>query len=426
MKTIASLIITASLLFASCSSQKTGQNQDHLVLIQVIDRSGLTETISVPERLENYERVNFEEPQPYKQVMRIFSKDEQGRSRSVLTSYHANGGIFQYLEGKDTRANGTYLEWHPNGKRKIEATVIEGPADLSPAAQKDWVFHDISRVWDEEEHLIAEMSYDRGVLNGTAKYYHANGSLAKTIPYVRDEIHGELCLYSETGSLSQKTFFENGLKEGPSIGYWENESPSYIESYEKDKLVTGIYLTALGVVASEIQNGAGFKTIWQENGGWQQIEYRNGFPEGKVDTFNAKGDILTACYFKDGKKQGEEIHYFLPGEATGKAQTKLQLYWDDGQVHGTVKTWYNNGRPESQKEYYRNKKNGMSCAWYKEGSLMFVEEYENDALVSGSYYKFKQNEPISKVIQGSGIATLFDGGSHFLRKIKYVNGKPQE
>jgi len=425
------LFFSLFLLFCGCASRHLEEDQERLACIQLMDRSGITETVSTSERLANYGRIDFNGSQPYRQVLRIFTKDHLGRSRSKITSYHPNGQIWQYLEGRDNRASGAYLEWHPSGKRKIEARVVEGPADLSELAQKEWIFDGICRVWDEEGALTAEILYEKGLLEGVSNYFYPNGGLAKCLPCVRDEIDGELRHYREDGSLLSTTFYEKGVKNGPSIGYWENEAPSFIESYEEGSLVTGIYWNEKAEIVAEIQNGSGTKLIPKEDACFEKVEIQNGRPEGRVECCNENGELVRVYYLAEGKKQGEELQFYLSSELLGQKRDeplpKLQLHWDGDAIQGTVKTWYKNGKLESQKEFYQNRKNGMSCGWYEEGSILFVEEYENELLINGSYYKLKQAEPVSKIIQGNGIATLFDGKKgHFLRKIKYVNGKPQE
>ena len=90
-----------------------------------------------------------------------------------------------------------------------------------------------------------------------------------------------------------------------------------------------------------------------------------------------------------------------------------------------VKTWYPNGSPESQREMANNAKNGVLTAWYRDGNLMMIEEYENDKLVRGDYFKKEERIPVSQVIGGKGTVTIFDADGHFVQKIAYVNGKPE-
>jgi antitoxin component YwqK of YwqJK toxin-antitoxin module len=67
---------------------------------------------------------------------------------------------------------------------------------------------------------------------------------------------------------------------------------------------------------------------------------------------------------------------------------------------------------------------GPSLSWYRDGSLMLLEEYEENQLVKGQYYKKNALDSVSSVINGSGIASLYDENGVFLRKIPYVEGEP--
>jgi antitoxin component YwqK of YwqJK toxin-antitoxin module len=73
----------------------------------------------------------------------------------------------------------------------------------------------------------------------------------------------------------------------------------------------------------------------------------------------------------------------------------------------------------------QNMKNGIAMSWYKDGSIMLAEEYSNDKLLRGQYTKQGENEPISVIEKGTGIATLFDSSGNQIEKIRYLEGKPQ-
>jgi hypothetical protein len=55
---------------------------------------------------------------------------------------------------------------------------------------------------------------------------------------------------------------------------------------------------------------------------------------------------------------------------------------------------------------------------------MLIEEYENDILLQGQYFKKNKADPISTITQGNGLATLYDEHGIFLRKVIYQKGKP--
>jgi antitoxin component YwqK of YwqJK toxin-antitoxin module len=66
----------------------------------------------------------------------------------------------------------------------------------------------------------------------------------------------------------------------------------------------------------------------------------------------------------------------------------------------------------------------MGFAWYRDGSLMLIEEYESDVLIKGSYYKKGDTDTISSIENGQGFATLYDSEGKFLKKISYLKGRP--
>src|SRR3990167_2493575 len=138
----------ALIFLVGCSHYSEYQEGPQLSSIQIQDRNGLIETISNPDRLQNYQETDFLASQPFKKVLRVFKKDQKNIAK--ITSYHPNGLLWQYLEAQDMRAMGAFQEWHSNGRLKIAATVIAGTADLASGVQKDWLFDQTASIWDEQ------------------------------------------------------------------------------------------------------------------------------------------------------------------------------------------------------------------------------------------------------------------------------------
>jgi antitoxin component YwqK of YwqJK toxin-antitoxin module len=412
------LFLTTLLLFG-CSHKANHDEEPVLSSIQIIDRNGFSETVSAKDRLAKYQKVNFLEPQPYQKVLRVFKKDDQGKSHSSVTSYHSNGHIWQSLEVLDGRAHGNYTEWYPNGHKKMEINLIEGIADLSDRAFASWIFEGKNQIWDEMGYLVAEIFYEKGVLQGESVYYHKNGSIKKKIPYLQDKIEGNVTVYGENGDLLESFFFVNDLPNGKCHSYNKDQSLLLEEEWKEGKLLFGTYFGLNQTILSTLSNGSGERAEFEEGVLKRWTQYQEGIPKGTVKCLDEKGDISSIYHQKDGKKHGEEIIYY-----TGRNQPKILLSWQEDILQGTVKTWFIDGTQESQKEMYQNKKNGTSLAWYKNGNLMLMEEYENDLLVSGSYYKKGDKKPISRINNKKGTATLYDPDGYFLKKIPYEKGLP--
>ncbi|MBS0620319.1 MAG: hypothetical protein JSS61_02540 [Verrucomicrobia bacterium] len=401
------------LLLAGCASRTTDSSQS-LTSIQFIDRNGFTETMSSKDRIASYAEIDFLKPQPYEKVLRVYGRNLHGQSTSKITSYHDNGLIWQYLEVVDGRAHGMYRQWHPNGQLHIEANVIEGTADIHELAQATWIFDGVCKVWDDEGNLSADIPYVKGALADQTHYYFPSGAIQQKIPYEQGLLEGALQVFDKEGALIEETHYHLGKKHGPAF------SPNSQEEYQEGLLMQAKYFDLQGSILAEIQNGIGIAASF-ENGTLSSLtEYKKGIPEGEVRLFLPSGALHCSYFIKEGMKTGEEWEYY-----PNTTKPKICLHWNEDRIQGTVKTWYENGQMESQREIHDNKKQGLSFAWYKTGDLMLMEEYENDLLLKGSYYKRGEKTPISKIDAGEGTATLYTSEGFLLKKIGYEKGKPQ-
>lgn len=416
MNRVICLIAITLFLLSGC---RNTQQSEAIVSMQMLDRNGFSETISNKERLGVYQNVDFLSSQPYEKVLRVYAKNKEGKSPSKLTSYHFNGGICQYLEALDGRAHGRYLEWHENGNLKIEAKVIEGLADLSETAQASWLFDETCTVWDQSGNKSAEFTYDKGRLVGEAKYYFQNGNLQKIIPYTEGQVDGILRDYDIQGNVLDEISYRKGKRDGTATSFWSPDVLKSQEFYREGLLIHGIYYDLDGNVEGEIADGRGVKADFTNGTLYSLTGYNNGVPEGQVQIFSPNGEVKVTYYIKDGKKTGEEWEFYLNEEKT----PKLLIHWYEDKIQGMVKTWYPNGKLESQREMSNNKKHGLSFAYYLSGDLMLMEEYENDRLIKGSYYRQGEPKPASTIENGEGVAMIYSSEGHFIRKINYEKGK---
>jgi antitoxin component YwqK of YwqJK toxin-antitoxin module len=410
------IVALSSILLTSCARAPV----TCLASINLIDADGVSETISNDERLKNYDNVNFLSPQPYKKVLRVYKRNEKGMILACLTSYHPNGELKQYLELVNGRAYGEYGVWYDNGTQKVRARVIGGNGDFYDGVENTWLFDGICEAFSNEGCLEAEIPYIKGKREGIARYYHKSGRIWKEIPLCDDRINGLFQVYLDDGSLFEETNYVDGKREGNALRYWKDGSLAFKELYECDRLMEGSYIGIDGLPVSEIVCGNGFKAIFDKTGVQEFQEYRAGVQEGLVKVLG-KGGVITKTYgMKDGLKNGEEIEFY-----PNTNQPKFSIGWVEGKIQGVTKTWYASGVQESQREMAGNKRSGVLTAWYANGKLMLLENYDQDALVKGEYYKMGDQFSISRVLCGDGTATLFDSNGVFMRKVKYRQGKPE-
>lgn len=416
-------LLTLLLIFVLAGCSKQPQQTAHLMSIQIFDRNGFKETITSSDRLKAYQNADFIAAQPYQRVVRIYSRTEEGKTPSRITTYHENGEVWQYLEVVNGRASGIYREWHPGGKLRLDLTVIEGVGDLSEDAQLGWVFDGRSRIWDNQGHLEAEFNYDKGLMQGIALYYFPNGKLKEQIPYEKGLIDGDVLIYNRQGNLSGKTTYIQGKRQGQASFKGDENSPPYSETYRDDLLLDGVYHDFSGKIIARVDRGFGKKAIYIEGSLYAIEEYQAGLPEGEVELYDDQGNLESSFMIQDNVKQGQEKVYYpsLKGE---NPQVKLSITWVDDQIHGITRTWFPDGALESEREMHENQKHGVCSAYYRDGALRFVEEYDRDMLVSGTYKKRGDNRSASFVENGEGVVTLYDGDGLFLKRITYEKGQP--
>ncbi len=437
------LFVLLCCCLCSCKTRQDTVSAAPLLSLQTIDRNGFSETISSKDRVQRFTQTDFLASQPYQKVLRVFGRDAQGKSTSKITSYHSNGYIWQYLEIVEGRANGAYKEWHPNGILKIEANVIEGLGDVSEAAQMSWLFEGKSSVWDEHGTLEAVFHYTKGMLEGNAYHYHPSGQVAKSIPYVQDNIEGDVLVFDEQGRPLEKISFAQGIKhgvaEGKSLNVLSDQGDqgavgnkvagwSYHEEYDQGVLKQGSYTCRLFPSLPGVIDGEGYQAIFKEGCLASLIEIHRGQVEGSIRSFHPDGSLKSLYHLQNEKKLGAEWEYYpcspLPDSLALPSRPKILVFWHDDILQGLTKTWYDNGVLESEREMNQNAMHGLCSAYYKDGSLMLVEEYQRGNLLKGSYFKKGDKQPISRIEDGHGIATLHHGEGYFLRKTSYEKGMP--
>ncbi len=410
--------LLTSLVFLITACAPRGGNSDKLVSVNIIDQNGFSESISDAHRLTKYASVDYLKPQTYQKVLRVYRTDKSGNNKAVITSYHPNGQIRQYLEAENSRARGIYREWHNNGSPKIEGAVVGGIGDLTDEAQQTWLFDGTNRAWNENKQLEAEITYAKGLLHGKATHYHSSGAVWKEMNYQSGEADGTVMVYLPNGTLLQKTDYHHGVPHGKSLRYWSNSQIASDETYDDGLLNHATYWSKTSEQVASIEAGNGQRALFGKDYLQELHTYRNGIAEGEVTVFEAKDQIARRYAVLEGSKHGEEVFYYPSGKR------KLSIHWVRGNINGEVNSWYPSGTQESRREMSQNQREGISSAWYGDGSLMLIEEYSSDHLVRGEYHRKGASEIASKVTNGHGEAFLFDENGIFLQKILYQDGQP--
>ena len=416
-KSLFLIFIVSVCFFTSCQRQQTLIPE--IAMIQIVDRLGMNETIKEKEKIELFSHINFEDPQPYQKVVRVMGKKGDKTHKTIITTYHDNGFLKEYLEAVSNRAKGIYREFYPDGTKKIEAFVMEGVADLTESAKLTFLFEGDCTVYSPNGQLEVIFPYKKGKLSGNVNYYYENKMLKKTLPYEDDFLNGEAQFFDKLGTLLGSTNYQKGKKHGKSIFVGDQNTPYFEEFYDEGRLIDAIYYDFDKKEIARIENGFGKQIIFENKKLKKEIEYQNGYIEGVVKNFYPSGNLESQHQLHQNAKHGPEWLYFDEKQL----KPKLFLTWYQDELHGSQKSWYSDGNLESQREMIHNVKHGQLIAWYRQGGVMMIEEYEQNKLKQGAYFHRGNQDKASEVIDGKGLATIFDADGFFLQKVRYEKGE---
>lgn len=253
--------------------------------------------------------------------------DEQGRRQGwwqitgpvpSKPDYHA--GVL-YEEGRyvDSRRNGLWKRYWPNGKARSEVNYLKGLAkgvyttyypDGRPEEQGSW---DQDRNtgtfkrWYPNGNLMQEFGFDaNGTRNGPQKYFHENGRLEVEVNIVDGREEGVMKRYSSGGELVETAEFHQGqAKEGTFRSY----KPTAVVA---DAPLPADAKPAPGRTAEERPNmevfkAEGWNTLYDDQHRLaQQGQYRKGrLWEGKVYKYDRNGILQRIEVYAKGRYIGK-------------------------------------------------------------------------------------------------------------------------
>lgn len=345
---------------------------------------------------------------------------EDGQVLSIATYHH----------GKNV---GLYQEFFPSGK----AHILQ--------EWKDGLLEGVRKVFNENETLVEDEHFLRGLKHGESKTFFADGGLKKSSAfYVHGHLEGKKSEWYENGSIASIKHYVQGMLQS-------------VESYFE----TGKIQEQQSFFRS-VPNGE--HTRYHPNGiKAYSVHYVQGKKNGLESTYSDKGEVLAEGNWKQGVPYGRHfvkdingtLRYVAVYSELGKLEEPIKEYTAQGALFseydpnvGTYKEWYTSGKMKrefnyltgkksencfdgEQKEYYPNGKlfiqtffskgleNGEHKEWYEDGKPLCHFQFKN-GLKDGKCQSFYPNGHLEEeALYSKGIIE----GVHTLW---YENGQKQE
>ena len=108
---------------------------------------------------------------------------------------------------------------------------------------------------------------------------------------------------------------------------------------------------------------------WYNNGIKElEIPYRGGVPHGKIKRWTVLGDVALDGEYRDGKREGEWVSYFVD-RLNSRRKEAVRYYKDDHPV-GDWDGWHYNGKKAFEEHYNENGDSvGVWKKWHDNGAL---------------------------------------------------------
>lgn len=105
-------------------------------------------------------------------------------------------------------------------------------------------------------------------------------------------------------------------------------------------------------------------------------------PAVKAEVPYAKVDYKNEVYLWEGKP--------FTGKATENhrnGKPSLSYEFLDGQLHGLIREWYEDGTAKTATLFKNGKRHGKSTYWHPDGSVMKEQLYEEDVLKEDKHFE---------------------------------------
>lgn len=235
-----------------------------------------------------------------------------------------------------------------------------------PVPKADWEIQGkVGQVIQQKrDGVTVTQNYEEGLLHGKVSYSYPHSSLIETEEYYD---HGNL--------KSQRQNYLNGLAKqeetysGDSITHvthwYENGTPSSIEMYDHDFLVSGEYRTPLNVTESKVEEGHGTRYVRTYSG---ELSAKDTIQNGQMVekmTFFKNGEPSSIIPYANGVVHGVRLTY----QEGGLPSTIEQ--WSHG-VQDGITVMYQNGEKVTEVSYAQGKKHGIERR-FRDGSTLAEE-----------------------------------------------------
>jgi antitoxin component YwqK of YwqJK toxin-antitoxin module len=227
--------------------------------------------------------------------------------------------------------------------------VLESRAQIKHYSDNSFALHgDYEEFWLEGGKFV-EGEYRDDRRDGTRRYYHPSGQIAREVNYKDGVPHGRWTRYRADGSKAMDVEYKDGKRHGKWLVYARPDAPADEEGAAPADASTAPAAAATTTAAAAASATAATATAATEPRIVRQDEYQDGKRHGTFITWYPNGNKATEVEYRNDQRHGKELSWF----PSSKPRTEATFV--NGLAHGTVTMWSELGKVVSRQEFRQGK-----------------------------------------------------------------------
>lgn len=328
------------------------------------------------------------------------SQVKNARGDYKVTYYHDNGKEFytKVLTAKDTKieADGKVVRYYPDGAHHMEYTILNGKVN------------GLFKEYFPDGKVKYEIEYKDGKYDGLYTSFFRDGKPDSRCNYVNGKPQGSSEDYYEYADNYYTQEFDKGMLNG-TVKYYNKNKECYGEvKYENEVPVAASFKDLSGNSVASVNNKKGLELLELYNQYGVKTSTlalnKKGGLHGESKRYFDFGGIRNIEHYKDGEKDGKATYYFENGaishtrEFSAGRQTGFyqgfakdgildtEGWVSDGLAEGQWKNYFSNGKLSRAYFMLNDNKNGPDKHFNYEGKLTQIGMFEKGVLVAMTQY----------------------------------------
>lgn len=292
--------------------------------------------------------------------------------------FYRSGKLEQQTSFTAGKRDSAYVEFHPTGTRRLEATYRDG------------IRQGPFKTYYDDGKVAQEGFFENDEPNGELTYYHPSGEVRLRTTLAKGQPNGPLKALYPDGKTQAEISYENGQPNGAVKFYYPNGAVQSEGSFTRG-LLSGPYKTYYpnGQIEVEVladKNGRGRYRSYYESGKLQTEGTYAPAPLVQRAVKNPLGDDLTkrvAPPTGTNNLDGPATSYFESG------QIKTKITYRSGVPTGHGLEYFENGNLREDTDYSNNGRDRKITRYHNvAGQLEQAEEHYKNNRPAGTWREF--------------------------------------